>query len=1015
MPESVFLCHSGADKDAVETLATKLRVEGFDVWLDTWNLVPGERFTPRILEALKRCSVIAVFLGPLGRGPWQNEEVDNAINTRARDGVRIIPVLLPGATEDVAEGLLENRTWVKFESLEDQDACRRLIAGIRGVPPGPAVMVLSKARIDGCPYRGLAAFGVNDWELFFGREKLAQRALEAIDALLRDAGAVRCLSIVGASGTGKSSFARAGIVHSLNIKYPAWTTISMEPGRQPHETLADRLLKLTRITVSGAELSEEAEGYLKDNRRLHRSVLGALGSDVGKGRLVLLVDQFEEVFTQCENKAVRDAFINNLLCAASELDGKLLLLLCVRADFYENCLKIPELRDVLPTQIPVGPMGRDELRAAIRNPALKAGCDVEAGLIQLLLDDCDEQPSPLPLLQMALQKLWEKRSPDGILTAASYESMSLEKAIDEHSEAVFQTLTAEQQQACLRLLMQLVEPLDDRRYTRRRLAADALMPHATDPASIKAVREVEAVIGLLSGQRTRLITIRPEGKTAEIEIAHEAIFRGWKRLADLLDKNSEFLLWKKRLDVGIADYRRSADPSCYLTGLLLDRAIQWLKERPADHTPEERDYVRASVARRWYKRLGVAAALVSVFIVIAGGSSWYNRKLGLERTMDDAQKLSRDKSPVAVLLSYEVTKHDTGRRAAELLQEAIQAVGYPLLAHTAAFTDVSFSYDGAAVAAATEGALLLWEPRPGKSEDPLWMPERINEPKIFEFSGKPVRVALSGDRNTIGGAGDTGAIKIWTTGDRTERPSVPAFASGIAALAFADNGRHLAIALNGNAVVWWNVEGGKEEGRAQVDAPIGAAAVHPGGATVALALWDGSVRWWTPSRTEVPGDGLAHNLPTLNYVAYSEDGSHVASSEKSGSTYLWNVESRKREREFQVPGKQTRSASMSRDGKRLALWSGDDSITIWDAVSGNQLLRYSRQSPGISKIALNRTGTLLAAGESSGRIRIYELGLPDLRKRAWDMITHIQAADLRDCYRYVSKSACDEYLSAARR
>lgn len=1013
MPESVFLCHSSADKDAVETLAVKLKAQGFEIWLDTWNLVPGERFTPKILQALKQCTVIAVFLGPLGRGPWQNEEVDSAINTRARDGVRIIPVLLPGAAEEVAEGLLQNRTWVKFDkSLDDQDAFRRLIAGIRGVPPIDATAIATpKVRIDRCPYRGLAAFDVDDWEFFFGREKLTQAALNTIDGLVRDGSAARCLSIVAASGSGKSSFARAGIVHQLHANHPAWSTIVLTPGRQPIETLADHVLKLTRPAVSGSELASEADLYLKDPRGLQKSVLGSLGA--AQERLVLLVDQFEEVFTLCDQNDIRNAFIQNLLGAAREPDGKVLLLLCIRADFYENCLKLPELREVLPAQIPLGPMVRDELRAAIRNPALKAGCDVEPALVQSLLDDCEEQPSPLPLLQIALARLWEQRSPDGNLTAAAYESISLGGAIDAHAEAVFATLSADQQQACLTLLMQLVEPLDDHRYTRRRLAVDALLPTDSDPASIKTVKDVEAVLGLLSGQRARLITIRPQGKTAEIEIAHEAIFRGWKRLADLLDKNSEFLLWKKRLNVGIADLRRTSDSSCYLSGLLLDRAIQWVKERPAEHTPEERGYVRASVVRRWRNRLSVAAIVLAGVLVIAGGSYWNYRRLSLERTLDAAQKLVRDQAPLALAMAYEVTQHDTGRRAAELLQEAAQATGYPLLAHTAGFTDVCFSQDGAAVAAATEDGVLLWEPRSGQPSDPLWMPDRIGETRTFAFTGKPLRLALSADRTAIAAGDDSGLVKIWTTGNGSERPALPSFGSAVTALAFAENGAHLAIALKEHAVVWWDVNNSKEEARAPAKTYVNSAAVQPGGTTVALAMWDGFVRLWRPPAATLPDDGLQHELPTVNYVGYGEHGDRLATAEKSGKAYLWNIQSRTKERAFEVSGQQTRAAALSIDGKRLALFSADDSITIWDTASGSELLRYTRQSQLIFKIALNRNGTLLAAGETGGRVRIYELELAGLRKRAWDKITHTRAADLQGCYRYLSKSVCDGYLGAA--
>lgn len=1024
MPDSVFLCHNSADKTAVEAVANRLQNEGIEVWLDTWNLVPGERFTPKILEALKRCTVIAVFLGPLGRGPWQNEEVDSAFNSRAKEGVRIIPVLLPGATEEAAEGLLQNRTWIKFEkSTDEYDPFRRFIAGIRGVAPGPPVATIARPSA-GCPYRPLVAFGVDDAEYFFGREQLTKRAVELVDGLVRAGNGARCLSIVGASGSGKSSFARAGLVHSLKSQHPEWSTVLFEPGRQPHETLADRILKLTLPAVTGSHLADEADGYVKDPRRLIRSVLGALGSDLGQGRLVILVDQFEEVFTLCESNDVRKGFIQNLINAAKEPGGKVLLLLCVRADFYENCLKIPELREVLPAQIPVGPMTTEELRAAIRNPALKAGCEIEPGLVRSLLDDCEAQPSPLPLLQLALVKLWEKRGPDGKLTEAAYENISLEQAIDAHAESVFSKLSSQRQQACLTLMMQLVEPLDGRRYTRRRLAVDALLPSDSTEGDVKATKEVEELLGLLSGQPARLITIRPEGKTAEIEIAHEAIFRGWRRLAELLDKNTEFLLWKERLNVGIDDLKRTQDSSCYLTGLLLDRAIQWEKERPSDHTQAERAYIRASIGRRWRRRIIVASAAAAVLFVIAGGVYWFNRKLGFERTMESAQKLTREKARLALVLAYHVTSHDARSRPTELLQEALQATSYPLLAHTAPFTDTAFSNDGQAVAAATQGSLLLWNPKAASGDDPLWMPDRIGEAKVFVFEGKPVHVALSSDHGLIAGGDEAGQVNIWqtTSGQKLSTTSIGAC---ISALAFAADGKHLAIGLKNNVAVWWNVEGSKEEGRVSTQATIGAVAVQPSRASVALATWDQFVRLWIPPATTLPTDGFSHDLPTVNYVGFSQDGNRMATSVKSDKAYLWDVQTRRRVRDFAVTGQQTRFATLSRNGQRLALSSADDSITVWDAANGRRLFSFARPSVDdeksrpsgspIFKIEMNAGGTVLAASESSGGIRIYELELPNLRKKAWDIITHTPAADLRDCYVYLSRTACNGYSAAAKK
>src|ERR1051326_8605013 len=210
MAETVFLCHNRADTEPVQELARRLKAEGVGVWLDTWNLIPGERFAPKIQDALEQCSAVAVFLGPLGRSPYQEEELESAINDRGIRGLRVIPVLLPKTPHDLVTGFLKNRTWVEFkDSLGEPEPFHLLLCGIRGIAPGDGAPVASGPSPSGgdglCPYRGLAPFGVNDWEFFFGREKVTEDAVATVESIVQDSPFGRCLFIVGASGSGKSS------------------------------------------------------------------------------------------------------------------------------------------------------------------------------------------------------------------------------------------------------------------------------------------------------------------------------------------------------------------------------------------------------------------------------------------------------------------------------------------------------------------------------------------------------------------------------------------------------------------------------------------------------------------------------------------------------------------------------------------------------------------------------------------------------------------------------------------
>jgi hypothetical protein len=222
----VFLSYSSADRPAVEDLARRLVREGIDPWLDQWNLIPGDAWQPAIERALADCATCAIFIGPGGVGAWQHEEMRAAIDRRVagtgaetidgRNSFRVIPVLLPGVERPEPGRLptfLTTTTWVEFRTgLDDEQAFHRLVCGIRGVEPGAGP---GGAAFEGiCPYRGLEVFDVAHAPFFFGREALTEWLVVKLRPA-PDGQENRFLAILGASGSGKSSLARAGLVAAL--------------------------------------------------------------------------------------------------------------------------------------------------------------------------------------------------------------------------------------------------------------------------------------------------------------------------------------------------------------------------------------------------------------------------------------------------------------------------------------------------------------------------------------------------------------------------------------------------------------------------------------------------------------------------------------------------------------------------------------------------------------------------------------------------------------------------------
>src|SRR4051794_8925828 len=459
----VFLSHASTDKPLVEELARRLTRENLKPWLDKWNLIPGTPWQPDIEAALADCSTCAVFIGPGGFGSWHHEEMRLAIGRRVEDrehAFRVIPVLLPGVERPERSklpGFLTATTWVEFrDTLDDPSAFDRLLCGIRGIEPGGGAVFEGKN-----PYRGLELFDVEHAPLFFGREALTEWLL---DRLRRKPSGVenRFLAIVGASGSGKSSLARAGLMAALKAgKFDgsaAWPQAICRPGSGPFFTLAKALTGLAPESVS-ALVFDRLQGRKDGERSLHVAAGLVLGEPPRAGRLVVLVDQFEEVFTLCNEESDRRDFIANLLHAATVSGGRTIVVLTMRADFYPRCASYADLAAALSDhQVLVGPMTEDELRRAIDRPARLAGLEPEAGLVELLVDDIRGRAGALPLLQFALQEVWRRRE-DFRLTIRTYREIGqIEGALQRKADAVYGSFTPEQQELCRRVFLRLVQP-----------------------------------------------------------------------------------------------------------------------------------------------------------------------------------------------------------------------------------------------------------------------------------------------------------------------------------------------------------------------------------------------------------------------------------------------------------------------------------------------------------------------------------------------------------------------------
>ena len=591
MKFQAFLSHNSADKPAVEALAQNLEAQGITTFLDKWHLIPGDPWQPAVEKALSDATACVVFVGPSGLGPWQNEEMRAAITRRVTDftsAFRVVPVLLPGAQREQRSSLpkfLVAATWVEFSNgtLDDDDAVHRLICGIQGRQPGPDI---GHALFDGQrPYQGLNVFDIDDAKFFFGRDDQVDWMLER---LARDFGSIhaenRFLSVIGASGSGKSSLVRAGLIPALQAgrsrsgkSLPgsvAWPIAILRPGSEPLKSLGDALRNCAEVKPLITDARGFAEKLEADRRGLRDTIGTALHGSSDERRFVLVVDQFEELFTQClaESEAERRAFMDNLLYAASVRGGRTLVILTMRADFYGRCSHYEDLAHALSDeQELVPPLNERELRLAIEQPALLCGLEFETGLVDLLLQDMRKQPAgALPLLQQTLLMLWDRRDGRRLRVKAYRDIGEIEGALEKHADTVYtEHLNTEmQRETCRRILLQLTTPGEGTEDTRKRIPCTQLGDDEM----------IDEVLDKLT--KGRLVTVS-QTQPPQVEITHEALIRGWGELRAWLEADRESLrIMHQLLDAAGKWSEHDRDSSYLWSGARRLQAEEWGKANP---------------------------------------------------------------------------------------------------------------------------------------------------------------------------------------------------------------------------------------------------------------------------------------------------------------------------------------------------------------------------------------------------------------------------------------------------
>ena len=885
-----------------------------------------------------------------------------------------------------------------------------------GVAPPP--LADDTAAMRESPYRGLAAFGEQDAEFFFGRRQAAGQVLDRMSQRLSHPG---LLMVSGVSGAGKSSLLQAGVLPRIRDsgladapEAKSWPCLVLTPDREPLAGLASvaTLARLDAATTHQALKADPADFALTARQVAEFQPAGtSLPDQAGAGRgrrLLLIVDQFEQLFTQCPDEDQRVAFLTALHAAATAGRGAgdrpaALVVLVVRADFEVRCAEYPLLAEAVQSRYLVTAMTERELRMVTTEPAKKAGSHVDDDLVTVLLDDIRSraagmtalEPGPgmgapagiLPLLSHVLDTAWRART-GSTLTVADYDSAGgIERAVADSAKRAYNRLTPAQKAAARTIFLRLTATSPGGTITTDR-ATRAELLHGKDAAQ---ARDVGAVLEAFT--RERLLTLAAD----TVEISHEVLLRAWPLLREKWLAGTEAdRIVRTRLRAAASEWDRSGrDPAYLYAGTLLRDAATTMaragRTRQPDPSTVEQEFLnasnrarrRATTARRraFAVLLSSAIGLAAVTMVAYRASQDAARQnnAAISNQLVTESEAQADTNPTAskieALAAWQIDPTPQSRYA--MISTAVRPipdalVGYGGLNPASA---VVFSRDGKMMATSSGyGTVQLWNAA---------TQQEIGRPLRYSTLGGGTAMAFSPDSRTLATA-DSDGVRLWNMATRQQ---IGHLGDSATSAAFSPDGHILATGSIDGTVQLWNAAT-----RQQIGQPITVneedglvvVAFSPDGKTLATSeQYDGTVRLWNVATQQEIGRPVTISNDSIDVVAFSPDGKTLATGDNQGQVRLWNVTTQQA-----IGAPLTVSTAggfddyvtvvaFSPDGKTLVTGSEDDTVRLWNVTTLQQVgkpISFTPASyPGFYTVTFSPGGRTLAFGFQDGMVWLWNV------------------------------------------
>lgn len=729
---------------------------------------------------------------------------------------------------------------------------------------GPTVAP-SPRRVRRNPYKGLAPFGEADRADFYGRDDVVENLVD----LIRGRGLA---AVIGASGSGKSSAVLAGLVPQLRDgALPGseeWSVVGMVPGTDPFEEfhIALRSVAVAEPTTTAADRSRE----------LRHAFAAAL--DGPSSNALLVVDQFEEVFSSRVDETTRRAFLDNLVDLATDRSRRFRVVLTLRADFCDRALAQPGFGELVSEgSLLLAPMRPEQVEEAIRRPAARVGVQVEPGLTAEIVRDLSTAPAYLPLLQYVLSELFERRVEDR-LAVHIYRSLGgVHGVLERRAEPTFASLGAGAQSACRQLFLRMVHLGEHGEETRRRLPLSELQGLGRR-ADVDEALEAFAAARLLTYDRD------PLSRTPTVEVAHETVIQRWTRYRLWIDEARADLLAHRRVAAAASTWATAEeDPSYLLTGGPLAAAVEleaghrvvlnavesrFVEEsrragEAAREHEEDRRRREAALTERARRRLalGLAAAAVAGLVAVAAALAWVERQRADDLAAARERESTAQRLASSALATLSIDPELSLLLAIEAAEETLDA-GEPVLPE---------------VVDALHRAVI--SPRP---ELVIGGAGSADRAQLLEYSP---------DGSTLLALADDGGAMVLDPVTGQELARIPPTATPAFGVAFhPDGGRVLTV--HGDGVRQWDWRSGTEQlevGRVD-GAEVSTAAYSPDGSLVAVGYDDGAIRVWEPATSQLVAE-LAGHTALVTSVDFDPAGTQVLSGSGDGKALVWDLAS----------------------------------------------------------------------------------------------------------------------------